>query len=66
MYVVNCPFHVAVVNPNAYKQMVVPVVDSGNLNDKLKLRNLLANFIKGNRPYQAIDDYNNQNPKCEE
>ena len=66
MYVVNCPFHVAVVYPNSYKQMEVPVLDSGNLNDKLKLRDLLANFVKGNKPYQAIDDMNNKNPKCVE
>ena len=66
MYVVNCPFHVAVVFPNSYKQMKVSVLDSGNTNDKLVLRDLLANFVKGNKPYQAIDDIANQNPKCEE
>ena len=65
MYVVNCPFHVAVVFPNSYSEMKVPVLDGGG-GQSLVLRDLLANFVKGTKPYQAIDDMTAQNPDCEE
>ena len=66
MYIVNCPFHVAVVFPNSYQEMEVPLIDSENSGEKILLRDLLANFIRGTKPYQAIDDVINKNPKCEE
>ena len=65
MYVVNCPFHVAVVFPNSYTEMEVPVVDGGNGGEKMNLRDLLANFVKGTKPFQAIDDMTATNSRCE-
>ena len=66
MYVVNCPFHVAVVFPNSYTEMEVSLLDGGAAGEKMSLRDLLANFVKGTKPFQAIDDMTAQNPKCEE
>ena len=66
MYVVNCPFHVAVVFPNSYTEMEVPLLDSTGGEQKMSLKALLANFVKGTKPFQAIDDMTAQNPKCEE
>ena len=66
MYVVNCPFHVAVVFPNSYTEMEVSVLDGGEGGGKMSLKALLANFVKGTKPFQAIDDMTAQNPICEE
>ena len=66
MYVVNCPFHVAVVYPNSYQEMEVPLIDTNNAGEKMVLRDLLANFVRGTKPYQAIDDVTSKNPKCVE
>ena len=68
MYVVNCPFHVAVVFPNSYTEMEVPVLDGGDGDggEKMSLKDLLANFVKGTKPFQAIDDMTAKNPLCEE
>ena len=66
MYVVNCPFHVAVVFPNSYTEMEVPLIDGGDGGERMSLRGLLANFVKGSKPFQAIDDMTAKNPLCEE
>ena len=58
----NCPFHVAVVFPDAYKRHPVPTIDGGT--EKKVLRDLLYNFVKQEKPYQGVDDMTTLNPEC--
>ena len=58
----NCPFHVTVVFPDAYKRHSVPTLDGGS--EKKVLRDLLYNFVKQEKPYQGVDDMTTLNPEC--
>ena len=62
MFVVNCPFHGTV--SNYYANAEIPLLDSDNPGDKILLRDILYNFMKGTHPYQAIDDMSVMNPAC--
>ena len=62
MFIVNCKFHGAL--GNSYDNMEVPVLDSGNPDEKILLRDILYNFVKENHPFQAIDNMSVKNPDC--
>ena len=62
MFLLNCPFHGAV--GGYYANADIPTLDSDNTDDKIFLRDILYNFMKGIHPYQAIDDMTIENPNC--
>ena len=62
MFLLNCPFHGAV--GNYYSNAEVSTMDSDNPDDKMFLRDILYNFMKGIHPYQAIVDMTVKNPNC--
>ena len=62
MFILNCPFHGTI--GSHYKDAEVPLVDGESPEDKILLRDILYNFIKGTHPYQAIDDMSVKNPAC--
>merc|ERR1712012_234855 len=62
MFLLNCPFHGAV--GNYYSNAEVSTMDSDNPDNKMFLRDILYNFMKGVHPYQAIDDMTVKNPNC--
>ena len=62
MFIVNCPFHGTV--GGYYANAEIPLLDSENSDDKILLRDILYNFMKGTHPYQAIDDMISQNMNC--
>ena len=63
MYLANCPFHQALFYPASYSEMEVTLVDSQD-HQRAVLRDILVNFIKGEHPYQAIDDMTRTNDNC--
>ena len=62
IFFANCPYHVAVVFEDAYKKHSLPTVDGNG--EKVVLRDLLPNFVKQQKPYQAIDDMTTLNANC--
>jgi len=63
MYIANCPFHEAIFYDPTYAAMEIPLLD-GEEGETGVLKYLIANFLKGQHPYQAIDDMNIRNPLC--
>ena len=64
MFIPNCPFHQGLFSNLTYWGMEVPLLDSEHDSDSDVLRNLLVNFMKGEHPYQAVDDMTDRNAKC--
>ena len=62
MFLLNCPFHGAVAN--YYDTAEIPTLDSDNPDEKILLRDIMFNFMKGSHPYQAIDDMSIANSNC--
>ena len=62
IFIVNCPFHGTV--GGYYANALIPLLDSEYPDDKILLRDILYNFMKGNHPYQAIDNMSDLNDAC--
>ena len=63
MYIANCPFHEAMFYDPTYAGMEIPLLD-GEDGEAGVLKDLVANFLKGQHPFQAIDDMSIRNPLC--
>lgn len=70
LFVTNCPHHVSFSSPKIWGQMEVQVLDEANsLNltyseQSLTYKQGLANWLQGNRPYQALDTTDKLNSQC--
>ena len=62
MFIVNCPNHGIV--GGYYDNALIPLLDSDYPDDKILLRDIIYNFMKGTHPYQAIDDMSVMNSAC--
>jgi len=61
LYIANCPYHVSSYNTDAWASMRVPLLDQEG---DIFLRDLIANWVKGEGPIQALDDMDRRNPQC--
>jgi len=66
LYIANCPFHVSSTNTDAWASMMVPLLgDQGEDGEgTIALKYLISNWVRGEGPYQALDDMNTRNPGC--
>jgi len=64
IFVSNCPHHVSMVNNAIWGEMEVATLDSDSATT-LTYKQALANWLKGTHPFQALDDPNQMNPKCD-
>ena len=63
LFLVNCKFHGA--SGYYYDNVEVALLDSGNPDDKMLMKDVIFNFISETHPFQAIDDMSEKNPKCQ-
>ena len=62
VFLVNCPFHIAMENPTVFSEMPVTVV--GQQASKVTLSEAILNWMAGQGSYHAIDNPAEANPKC--
>ena len=81
MFVSNCPHHVSMLDPIIWGEMEVASLDSDSatltykqvvllrgkiiLTSKTAKKQAVANWLRGTHPFQALDDPNQMNPKCD-
>merc|ERR1711962_424460 len=63
MFMSNCAHHVTLANPTTWSAMPVPTIDS-NDQASVTLNQVLSNWLKDARPFQALDGPNTRNPSC--
>jgi len=62
LYIINCPFHTITKNMKAWNEWALPEV--GFSDNTIILKNLVNNWLTGQRPYQAMDTPTEQHPEC--
>jgi len=63
MFMSNCAHHVTLANPTTWSAMPVPTIDSNN-QASVTLNQVLSNWLKDTRPFQALDGPTIRNPSC--
>jgi len=63
MFMSNCAHHVSLANPTTWAEMAVPTIDSSN-QAAITLNQVLSNWLKNARPFQALDEPTARNPAC--
>merc|ERR1711962_1729339 len=63
MFMSNCAHHVTLANPTTWSAMPVPPLDS-NDQASVTLNQVLSNWLKDTRPFQALDGPTTRNPSC--
>merc|ERR1711962_740305 len=63
MFMSNCAHHVTLANPTTWSAMPVPTIDS-NDQASVTLNQVLSNWLKDTRPFQALDGPSTRNPSC--
>merc|ERR1711972_1071752 len=63
MFMSNCAHHVTLANPTTWSAMPVPTIDS-NDQTSVTLNQVLSNWLKDTRPFQALDGPTTRNPSC--